>query len=228
MQTIYCIPGLGADENVFQNLDLSFAKPVFIKWIEPAPNDTLSTYALRLRKQFIDEDNPLILGLSLGGMLAVEIAKTMPSAKAIILSSAKISSEIPFYWKMFRYLPVHKFLPQVSIKNTAGIQQYFLSAHSPEIKKYLIAARTKADVRFCRWALDAIFNWNNLVAPSNIIHIHGTGDRLLPFRYVKADVSIKNAGHLMIMENAGEISEQIRRILHLTHSSVVEKAGKYK
>lgn len=227
MQNIYCISGLGADENVFQNLDLSFAKPVFIQWIEPAPNDTLATYALRLRKQFIQEENPLILGLSLGGMLAVEMAKAMPSARVVIISSAKTSKEIPFYWKMFRHLPVYQFLPAWSFKNTAGIQQYFLSVNSLEMKQYLVVARKKADARFCRWALGAIFKWDNLNAPSNIIHIHGTGDKLLPFKYVKADIPIKNAGHLMVMENAGEISWQLRRILQLTHSPSSEKAEKY-
>lgn len=227
MQTLYCIPGLGADENVFQNLDLSFARPVFIEWVEPTLNDTLATYALRLRQEFIHEENPLILGLSLGGMLAVEMVKTMPLAKAIIVSSAKTSNEIPFYWRILRYLPVHKFLPTASFKNTAGIQQHFLSANSPEMRQYLVTARKKADVRFCRWALGAVFKWNNLDAPSNIIHIHGTGDKLLPFRYVKADIAIKNGGHLMVMENAGEISEQLRRILQLTHSPGAEKAGKY-
>ena len=35
MKTLYCITGLGADENVFQYLDLSFVKPVFIDWISP-------------------------------------------------------------------------------------------------------------------------------------------------------------------------------------------------
>ena len=180
-----------------------------------------------LQKQFIHEENAVILGLSLGGMLAVEMAKTMPSAKAIIVSSAKTRNEIPFYWRMFRYLPVYKFLPAGSIRSTAGIQQYFLSANSAVMRQYLVAARKKADVAFCRWALGAILKWNNLIVPANVIHIHGTGDKLLPFRYVKADIPIKNAGHLMVMENAGEISWQLRRILQLTHSSGVEKAGKY-
>jgi len=85
MQTIYCISGLGANEKVFQFLDLSFAKPVFIQWIRPLDNETLPQYAMRLKEEFISEPKPVIFGLSLGGMLAVEIAKAMPSSKAILI-----------------------------------------------------------------------------------------------------------------------------------------------
>ena len=95
MQTIYCISGLGANEKVFQFLDLSFAKPVFIKWLFPLKNETLPQYALRLKEDFIDEPDPIIIGLSLGGMIAVEIAKTIPSARVILISSAKTKKENP-------------------------------------------------------------------------------------------------------------------------------------
>src|ERR1044071_7111145 len=99
MQTLYCIPGLGANEKVFQFLDLSFTKPIFIEWLPPRQHETLQQYALRLREQFIHEPEPVIFGLSLGGMLAVEIAKSLPSSKAIVISSAKTKNEIPFYWR---------------------------------------------------------------------------------------------------------------------------------
>ena len=102
MKTIYCIPGLGADEKCFQYLDLSFVQPVFINWIQPFKNETLHDYAMRIKQQFIHDENPVIFGLSLGGMIAVEIAKAIPSAKVIIISSAKTKNEIPFYWKIFQ------------------------------------------------------------------------------------------------------------------------------
>src|SRR4051794_38398999 len=105
MQTIYCISGLGANEKVFQFLDLSFAKPVFIHWLTPIENETLPQYAMRLKEEFITEPAPIIFGLSLGGMMAVEIAKAIPSSKAILISSAKTKKEIPFYWRMFSYAP---------------------------------------------------------------------------------------------------------------------------
>jgi surfactin synthase thioesterase subunit len=37
---------------------------------------TLAGYALRLKNEYIQEPEPIIIGLSLGGMMATEIAKT--------------------------------------------------------------------------------------------------------------------------------------------------------
>ena len=213
LQTIYCISGLGADEGAFQYLDLSFGNPVFIKWIEPIKNETLQAYALRLKRQFIHEASPVILGLSLGGMIATEIAKTIPSAKTIIVSSAKTKNEIPFYLKTFRYIPLYKTLPDWSIRQHTLIREFFLGAKEEKSIRYVKHVAKHADADFYRWAVDAILNWENETVPSNVIHLHGTRDMLLPYKFVKSDITVNNAGHLMIIENADEVSALIKRIV---------------
>jgi hypothetical protein len=212
MKTLYCISGLGADEKVFQYLDLSFSNPVFIKWIPPLPNEALGNYAIRLKEQFIHDTDPVILGLSLGGMIAVEIAKSISSAKIIIVSSAKTKDEIPFYLKIFQYLPVYKILSPRLIKHSSVIQQYFLGAQSNLCKQYLKEAMRNADIKFYKWAIEAILTWQNKVIPSNIVHIHGKKDKLLPYRLVKPDIPVAGGGHLMIIENARELSVLLKRL----------------
>jgi pimeloyl-ACP methyl ester carboxylesterase len=213
LQTIYCISGLGADEKVFQFLDLSFAKPFFIQWITPLKNETLHGYAMRIKEQFIYDVNPLILGLSLGGMLAVEIAKSNPTATVIVISSAKTKKEIPFFLRMFKYAPVYKILPMPLVRRSSHIQQYFLGANLDSTKKYLKNVLTHMDPEFYRWAVHALLSWDNEIMPPNVTHIHGTSDNLLPYSYVTADITIKNAGHLMIVENAEEVSACLKQIL---------------
>jgi pimeloyl-ACP methyl ester carboxylesterase len=213
MQTVYCISGLGADEKVFKFLDLSFVHPVFIQWITPLKNETLHDYALRLKHQYIVEENPVIIGLSLGGMIAVEIVKTMPAARAIVISSAKTKNELPFYMRMLRFIPLYKILPDSSMKNSLSIQQYFLGAQSKIARKYVRFALKNADPVFYKWAIGAIMKWNNKIIPSNVIHIHGTNDKLLPHKFVKADYTIEGGGHVMIIENAVEISALIKKLI---------------
>jgi hypothetical protein len=146
-------------------------------------------------------------------MIAVEIGKSIPSAKIIIVSSAKTQSEIPFYLKMFRYFPVYKVLPHRSVKKSLFIQEYFLGVQSVTTRKYIKEAVDKADVIFYKWAVGAILTWENKVVPLNIIHIHGEKDKLLPHKFVKPDISVANGGHLMIMENAYEISVLLKEVL---------------
>jgi len=212
MQNIYCIPGLGADENVFQYLDLSFLKPVYANWISPYKNETLQAYAMRMKEQYIHEKNPLVFGLSLGGMVAVEIAKSTPSSKTIIISSAKTKNEIPFYWKVFKSMPVYKILPEWSVKQHSMMRNFFLGIKKEATKNYVIHVAKHADPNFYRWAIGAILNWQNKTVPQNIIHIHGINDKLLPYKFVKPDISINKGGHLMIIENAEEISAVIKKI----------------
>lgn len=213
MKTIYCIPGLGADEKCFQYLDLSFANPIFINWIQPYKDETLHNYAMRLKQEFIYNDDAIIFGLSLGGMIAVELAKSFPCLKAIIISSAKTKNEIPFYWKMFQYVPVYKFLPEWSVRKNSLLRNYFLGARKKETKNYVKQVAEKADVIFYRWAINAILSWQNEITPPNVFHIHGTNDKLLPSKFIKADKLIANGGHLMILENAEEVSVLIKHLV---------------
>ncbi len=50
---VYFISGLGADERVFQFLDLSEIEHQFIKWNEPRKNESISNYCLELAEQLI-------------------------------------------------------------------------------------------------------------------------------------------------------------------------------
>jgi pimeloyl-ACP methyl ester carboxylesterase len=212
VKTIYCIPGLGANEKCFQYLDLSFAQPVFINWIQPLKNETLQQYAMRLKGQFIHDENPVIFGLSLGGMIAVEIGKILPSAKIIIISSAKTKNEIPRYFKVFKHIPLYKFLPEWMVRKQTAIRNYFLGAKKRSTKKYVKQVAEKADANFYRWAIGAILSWQNEIVPPNVVHIHGTNDKLLPSKFIHADALINNGGHLMIIENAQEVSPLIKNL----------------
>ena len=117
--TVYFIAGLGANKRAFDYLDLSWCTPVFIDWITPLPRETLVEYALRLR-QVITEANPVIVGVSFGGMLVTEMAKADGSITAIIISSNKTHKEFPAYLRMWRHLPVYKLLNPKLVKSTCA------------------------------------------------------------------------------------------------------------
>lgn len=95
MAKLFLISGLGADERLFKNLDLSGFNVVPVTWIEPGLEDSLATYASKLIKQFGIVPNSSVIGVSLGGMLTVEIAKQVQLHHAIIISSIKSKTEAP-------------------------------------------------------------------------------------------------------------------------------------
>jgi esterase/lipase len=212
MQNVYFISGLGANEKAFSFLDLSFCNPVFIQWIKPQQNETLEQYAVRLSAQ-IKEPDAIIVGLSFGGMLATEIAKHNPSFKVIIISSNKVYTEFPKLLKIGKYIPAYKWLPNKSMKKSSSFFAWILGAKGSKQRAVQKQIVSQTDPVFTKWAISAIMHWQNIVIPENLIHIHGTADKLLPYRCVKADYTIEGGEHLMIMDEANEISNLLKQLI---------------
>jgi pimeloyl-ACP methyl ester carboxylesterase len=207
---IYVISGLGVDESVFTNLSFGQSEVVFLKWMKPSNNDTLNTYAKKLQSQIKDE-NPIIIGLSFGGMLAVEVAKLMTVHKLILLSSAKTKYEIPWYYRWPAKLYLHYVIPISLLKKANFISYYCFGIAGKENKILLRAILNNTDSGFLKWAINQIVKWDNQTLPSQCIHIHGTKDRILPIRFIENCITLENAGHFMVMQNAGEINVLIEK-----------------
>ncbi len=212
IKKVYFIPGLGADKRVFKFLDLSFCNPVFIDWAIPAKNESLPSYSERLFK-IINDDEATIVGLSFGGMLATEIAIHHPRTKVILVSSAKTYKELPFYLRMWRHLPIYKLHSQKN-KNVMGrFALKILGSKGEEQQKLQLKILADSDPSFTRWATGAILNWRNTVVPKNVIHIHGTADKLLPYKFVKADYTVQGGEHVMLMDMPVEVSAILKKII---------------
>ena len=100
---------------MFQNYSFDGFNVIHIDWILPFQNETFQSYAFRISENMNDE-NAILIGLSFGGMLAVEISKIKRFKKIFLLSSAKTKSEIPFYYKVLGKLNLLEIIP-VSIPN---------------------------------------------------------------------------------------------------------------
>lgn len=213
MQEVYFISGLGANEHAFMNLQLPGVKQIHLNWFEPAPNDTMETYAKRMSEKITTKD-PIIIGLSLGGMMAIEIAKLIPVKKIILISSAKTVKEIPWYFKIGRFIPAHKLIPVSWIAGSYGPVVWLLGAITDEqldrLKKVIDISLFR---RFDKWAMDAVVKWKNEIIPPNVIHIHGAKDKMLPYRFVTADYTIEKGTHLMVLTEAKKISAVLMKEL---------------
>src|ERR1035437_6749894 len=119
MHTLYFIPGLGADERLFSKLKLPGYKKKFIKWLVPKENESLPHYAKRLSAQIDSSKSFSLIGVSFGGMLAVEMSKFLKPKKIFLISSAKTNRELPASIHPFRYFPVYNFLPESMLQSAA-------------------------------------------------------------------------------------------------------------
>ncbi len=212
LKPIYFISGLGADERIFQWLRYDGYCPVHLHWVAPERGESVEHYAQRLAAA-IEEERPIIVGLSFGGIVAVEIAKQRETEKVILLSSVKQASEIPIYYKLFRALPIHRILPFKSILWAFYWLAYWLfSPESIEQKQLLKTVLVETDPHFLKWALHKVVVWNNQEVPETVVQVHGRCDRIFPYRCVTPDYTVENSGHLMVMTQAEAISDLIEKL----------------
>ncbi len=206
------LSGLGADERVFINLKFNPLNLYFVKWIEPMQNETISSYAKRLCLQ-LEETSPILIGLSFGGIMAVEISKIIDTEQIILLSSAKTKYEIPFIYRLAGKLHLNRYVP-ISMLKTANIFSYWLfNIKSKEEKELFKQILKDTDPVFLKWAIDKIVNWKNTIIPQQLIHIHGTKDKILPMYFIKNKIRIQGGGHLMVLNKADEVSSAIAKCL---------------
>ncbi len=212
MSHIYCISGFGADERVFSKLDFTGHTMHFIPWLIPGKKENLTAYASRMSEN-IHHANPILIGLSFGGIMSIEIAKTTAIDKIILISSAKTFHEIPLWMRLLGKFKLDKIFPLKSFSLIEPLENYNLGIENEEELKLVREYRKNIGQQYTNWATHQIINWKNEWKPSNLVHIHGGKDHIFPIRNIKADYVIENGGHFMIMNRAEKVNNILRNVL---------------
>ncbi len=212
MQCIYLLPGLGNDERVFKYLDFTGVEVVHLPWLMPLQDEGIEKYALRMAAK-ITHPKPVIVGLSFGGMMAVEIAKHVAVKKIILISSAKGKAEIPFYLRWMGKTGLQHVLPVTWFLKANAVTYWCFSLREKEHRKLLKDVFDATNHQLYRWSGNAILTWGNIEEPAPIIHIHGTADRILPYRFINPTHTIQNGGHFMLITHAQEVSALLKEII---------------
>jgi len=214
MEKVYLIAGLGADRRLFNKLQLPGYELVHADWIEPDANDSIATYAQKLIDKYQIPAGANVIGVSLGGIMTVEISGLIPLKKAIIISSIKSADEIPWYFRLFRNVPVYKIIPH-GFYTSAGyiIKPLFGSTKGKTGFLFVDMIKNSSPV-FMRWAMHAVLHWQPKSLTSKVYHIIGNKDLIFSHRRIKTPTHVIERGsHDMIYTRAAEISPIIQSIL---------------
>lgn len=201
---IYIFSGLGVDERVFENINFTGLNIEFIDWIDPIKNESLKSYAKRISKK-ITVENPILIGLSFGGILAVEVSKFLKTKKIILLASAKNKNELPKIYRIAGKLKLNKFIPNSILTKQNFFTNWLFGINSESEQTLLREILNDTNPNFLSWAINEIVNWKNEQNPKNSIHIHGSKDRIIPIDNLKADFVVENGGHFMTVSKSKEI-----------------------
>lgn len=214
MSKIFLIAGLGADTRIYNNIELGDEHDVTpVDWIEPNQYDTLSTYAQKLIHQYFITDGSVVIGNSLGGMVAIEIAKQIKLSKVILISSIKTRSEAPFYFKLFRTVPVYRLLSGNFVRKLGGMLRPMFGYMSEQHLWLFRDMLEKSSPKFIEWAFGVILNWDNETVPADVYHITGDKDLIFNYKRIKDATIIKGGTHIMIFDKAKQINKILKGIL---------------
>ena len=213
-QTVYLLPGQGADERLFNNITLDSQYVVkYIKYSIPDVNDNMHTFAHKMAQQ-IDTTEPFILiGTSFGGMLATEMNDFLSPEKVIIISSAKSQYELPKRYQRQKKNKLYKIVTPKMTKFGAIILQPIVEPDRIRENATFRSMLWDKNPRYMQQSVRLIIEWNRSDYNDNIIHIHGEKDRTVPIRNVDYDILIKKGSHMMTLTEGEYLSGILNELL---------------
>lgn len=207
MMKLYAVSGLGADERVFQYLDLD-AELIPVQWINPASNENLADYALRLSNCIKKEEKYGIIGVSFGGLVAVELSKILQPQLTILISSAETKKNLRPIYRLLSKTHILKLIPSFLFNPPLFIASKVFGTNKKSLLKAIL---DDTDLKFAKWAANALISWNNTEILKNpTLKINGTKDLLIPHSPNDNNQHLIHRGHhFMIVDRAIEISKII-------------------
>ncbi|PJB12367.1 MAG: alpha/beta hydrolase [Flavobacteriales bacterium CG_4_9_14_3_um_filter_40_17] len=211
---VYFMPGMSANRLIFEKIKLPEDRfsMHFLEWKTPYPNESVRAYSARMADE-IKHANPVLLGVSFGGIIVQEMSKLIPTRKLVIVSSVKSNCEFPKKFKFAQITQAYKLFPTGLVANLDILQKL---AFGDNLRKRLISYEKYLTVRdkiYLNWALDAIVNWSQEEPLKNTIHIHGTEDLIFPVCNIENYVAVKGGDHAMILSKSKWFNEHLPEII---------------
>ncbi|MGI4864672.1 MAG: alpha/beta hydrolase [Janthinobacterium lividum] len=209
--TWYLIPGLGADERVFRGLHLSGPSAV-LHWLPPqSPTEPLRHYAARLAEAVPLGQPCWLVGVSFGGLLALEIGRLRPLARVVLISSLADARQLPPLLKLGRATGLYRLVPFGLLPRLPRLAQWFFGARNGREYQLLARILRDTDPAFARWTTRQLLHWDSTGVPA-ATRLHGTHDRLLPASAASIDYPVPGAGHFMIVSHAAQVSRLLGQL----------------
>lgn len=211
---VYFMPGMAANPSIFKNIDLprDLFDTYMLEWFVPDGNMGLEDYATEICKK-VHHENPVLVGVSFGGILVQEMAKLISTRKIVIISSIKLSKELPKRMRFAKYTKIHKLLPFSLVNNVDLVAKYAFGDSTKKRLKLYEEYLSITDPHYLSWALDKMVNWEQKEYASNLIHIHGEKDPVFPINNIDNCIHIKNGTHAMIVYQYKWFNEHLSDII---------------
>lgn len=211
---VYFMPGLAASSSIFENIKLpeDEFEVVLLEWFMPFEKESLEDYALRMTAN-IKHENPVLIGVSFGGILVQEMSNHINVRKTIIVSSVKSNKEFPRRMKIAKTTLAYKLIPTQLLANVEALAKYAFGETVTKrlalYEKYL----QMRDKKYLDWAIENVILWKNDKVNDKVVHIHGVQDEIFPIKYIANCIPVNGGTHIMIINKYKWLNENLPSII---------------
>lgn len=198
---ILALPGMGADGRMYPQTWDTVPGLVRCEWPRHQGERSLGDIADTLIRTHSISPVDLLVGCSLGGMVACEIARKLQLRRIVLVGSALHPSEVSALLRTLH--PLARYAPIDWIRVSAG-----------KVPAEVAQMFTGIEASFVRAMCEAIFEWPGFREhpATEVYRIHGSRDLVIPPPPGPVDLLI-DGGHLISMTHAGQCADFVRRTL---------------
>lgn len=208
------MPGMAANAKIFEYIKLPEDRFQIhlLEWIMPTKEESIASYAMRMTLK-IEHSNPVLIGVSFGGVIVQEMAKQISCRKLIIISSVKSKAELPRKMRIAKITRAYKLLPTQFVSDFEAFANYAFGDTIKKrvnlYKKYL----SVSDKKYLDWAIHNMVCWEQEKGIPNIIHIHGDKDPVFPIKNISNSIVVKGGTHIMIINKYKWFNENLPKLI---------------
>ncbi|MGV9011256.1 MAG: alpha/beta hydrolase [Flavobacteriales bacterium] len=206
--TVYFLPGVGCDERLFSRIELPGVDMRFLEWPPFPEGCTLAELAAEMNAG-VDATKPHILaGVSMGGMVAQELALLTKPQKVILISTWTGPSEFPQHVRIARMLGLPRIIGSFTMWATWPFKRMLGERDRATDQLLWDMARQQTASKIKR-GIQAVLRWQGSRWKGRVVRIHGTNDHVVPLGF-PVDHAIVNGAHIMVLDRAAEVSRSLQ------------------
>lgn len=212
MANFYLIPGMGADQRLYTHFDLPGTMHK-LNWWPHDKSRNLKEYASIFADQIRTSEN-IIIGSSMGGMVASELSHLIKPEATILISAPSGRHQFPPVLKFFDTLRLHKALTPGAVMRISSLADLFMGFKTKEQRDLFYDMLKGNGPEFLHFSIDAVLGWQNVSEPyGRYYQIIGSKDKLFKKSRIPNATIIEGGGHFTAYELGKEVSALIRTYL---------------
>ncbi len=211
--TIHLLPGIGGTADMFRDYRFPFPvrKPEYLR--PPARDCSFADYARFFAAQHGIVAGDTLVGMSLGGLMACEIAKHLPIRKLVLISSGTRAEHLhPLLRRLAFLSPRVPFRLLQRITVPVGI--------FGAVRRRTLEMFKASDPEFLTWGCLHAPRWEGLDRHPDLTQIHGAWDPVFPPQRQRGRIQhlLPRAGHITLLRQHREINALLLELLVPLHA----------